>query len=137
MKQSLKVLLLLGAVVAANAAGPVTKRLGEVRSKNLAQTKQEAEVNTPVDVNDIGALNFFEIPEECTTTAQAEALADIAGCEHPDLAWCECDRDLPWVEHGEIARQALSYAAEVDTAIVSVPSVAASCQAIETCCACA
>ena len=66
MKQSVKVLLLLGLAVACHAAGPVTKKLGEVRRKNLAQADVEQLTDTD--------YNFFNIPSECLVDAEAPAL---------------------------------------------------------------
>ena len=96
MKQSIKVLLFLGLAIAINAAGQVTKKLGEAKKKALAQTEQSS-------IND----NFFGIPAECLITAEAPALEDIADCKElsPSLAFCPCNGiTLPPLAGGEIIK---------------------------------
>lgn len=71
--------------------------------------------------------------------ATAEPLEDIATCTelHPDLDFCECEDTLPDLGHGEIRREAKAAAITASTLVASVPGVAAACEAIERCCACA
>jgi hypothetical protein len=132
MKTSLKVLMCLGLAVAANAAGPVTKKLGEVRRNKLAQAAVE---------QDLGNTNFFNITSECLLDVDAVVDAPtVATCDElaPTLAFCECANDnLPDLSHGQIVRQSASLAAAAQTAIASVPAVTAQCTGIETQCACA
>lgn len=98
MKQSLKVLLLLGFVVATQAAGPVTKKLGEVRRKNLAQAE--------VEIGDEASTNFYNIPEACLVTANAIA-PTVSNCTdlEPSLDFCECEvGELPALGHGHVVK---------------------------------
>lgn len=125
----MKVLLLLGLAVATNAAGPVTKKLGEVRRNKLAQAEYSLDTE----------VNSFNIPEACLVDADVDA-PTVADCEElePTLEFCECgDVVLPNLGSGHIVRQQASIAAAAQTAVASVPSVSAQCIGIERQCACA